>query len=81
MIKLTMPDGSVREYEKGIKAIDVAKSISEGLARVILAASYNDKTIDLQQELNEDGTIKFLKFEDEEGKHAFWHTSSHILAQ
>lgn len=81
MIKLTMPDGSVREYENGIKAIDVAKSISEGLARVILAASYNDKTIDLQQELNEDGTIKFLKFEDEEGKHAFWHTTSHILAQ
>lgn len=81
MIKLTMPDGSVREYEKGIKAIDVAKSISEGLARVILAASYNDKTIDLQQELNEDGSIRFLKFEDEEGKHAFWHTSSHILAQ
>ena len=81
MIKLTLPDGSIREYENGIKAIDVAKSISEGLARVILAASYNDKTIDLQQELTEDGTIKFLKFEDEEGKHAFWHTSSHIMAQ
>lgn len=81
MIKLTMPDGSIREYENGIKAIDVAKSISEGLARVILAASYNDKTIDLEQKLNEDGAIKFLKFEDEEGKHAFWHTTSHILAQ
>lgn len=81
MIKLTLPDGSVREYEKGIKAIDVAKSISEGLARSILAASYNDETIDLQKSLDQDGTIKFLKFEDEEGKHAFWHTTSHILAQ
>ncbi len=81
MIKLTMPDGSIREHEKGTKAIDVAKGISDGLARVVLAAKFNDDVISLQQELNEDGNIKFVKFEDEEGKLAFWHTSSHILAQ
>jgi threonyl-tRNA synthetase len=81
MIKVTMPDMSVREYESGIKAIDVAKSISEGLARSVVAASYNGNVISLQDKLNEDGNIKFLKFEDKEGKHVFWHTSSHIMAQ
>jgi threonyl-tRNA synthetase len=81
MIKVTMPDMSVREYESGIKTIDVAKSISEGLARSVVAASYNGNVISLQDKLNEDGNIKFLKFEDKEGKHVFWHTSSHIMAQ
>ena len=80
MIKITLPDKSVREYEKGIKAIDVAKSISEGLARNIVGAVYNRETIGLQTKLNEDGNIKFLKFEDKEGKDVFWHTSSHIMA-
>lgn len=80
MIKLTLPDGSIREYENGIKVIDAAKSISEGLARSIVGASFNGKTIGLQEEINEDGSIKFLKFEDKEGKHVFWHTSSHIMA-
>lgn len=81
MIKITFPDNNVREYEAGIAAADVAKSISEGLARNVVGAVYNGKTIGLQEEMNEDGTIKFLKFEDEEGKHIFWHTSSHIMAQ
>lgn len=81
MIKLTMPDGSAREYESGVLAIDVAKSISEGLARVILAAEFNGKVVDLSAKLEEDGNIKFLKFDDEGGKSAMWHTSSHILAQ
>jgi len=81
MIKLTMPDGSAREYESGILAIDVAKSISEGLARVILAAEFNGKVVDLSSKLEEDGDIKFLKFDDAGGKSAMWHTSSHILAQ
>ena len=81
MIKIKFPDGSVREYEAGISAADVAKSISEGLARSVVGAVYNGKTIGLQEEIKEDGTIKFLKFEDEEGKHIFWHTSSHIMAQ
>ena len=81
MIKLTMPDNSVREYEDGIIALDVAKSISEGLARSVVGAFYNGETIGLKDAIKEDGTIKFLKFEDKEGKHVFWHTSSHILAQ
>lgn len=81
MIKLTLPDGSVREYESGIKAIDVVKSISEGLARSVVGGSLNGKNIGLQETINEDGNIKFLKFEDKDGKNIFWHTSSHILAQ
>lgn len=80
MIKLTLPDNSVREYQEGIKALEVAKDISEGLGRAVVGAVYNDKTIGLLETINEDGTIKFLKFEDKEGKHVFWHTSSHILA-
>ena len=81
MIKLTLPDGSVREYESGVKAIDVVKSISEGLARSVVGGIYNGKNIGLQETITEDGNIKFLKFEDKEGKNIFWHTSSHILAQ
>lgn len=81
MIKLTLPDNSVREYEAGVSAADVVKSISEGLARSVVGAVYNGKTIGLKEEIKEDGTIKFLKFEDKEGKHIFWHTSSHIMAQ
>ena len=81
MIKIKFPDNNVREYEAGISAAEVAKSISEGLARNVVGAVYNGKTIGLQEEIKEDGSIKFLKFEDEEGKHIFWHTSSHIMAQ
>ena len=80
MIKIKFPDKSVREYEKGIKALEVAKSISEGLARNVVGAVYNGETIGLQTALNEDGNIRFLKFEDKEGKDIFWHTSSHIMA-
>ena len=80
MIKITLPDNSVREYEKGTKALDVAKSISEGLARNVVGAIYKGETIGLQDTLNEDGNIKFVKFEDREGKDIFWHTSSHIMA-
>lgn len=81
MIKITLPDHSVREYEDGVLALDVAKSISEGLARNVVGAEFNGKTIGLKDQLKEDGNIKFLKFEDKEGKHVFWHTSSHIMAQ
>ncbi len=81
MKKLTLPDNSVREYESGVSAYDVVKSISEGLARNVVGAVYNGKTIGLQEKINEDGNIKFLKFEDKEGKQIFWHTSSHIMAQ
>ena len=80
MIKLTMPDNSIREYEDGIQAMDVAKSISDGFARSVVGAVYNGVTIGLKDVIKEDGSIKFLKFEDKEGKHIFWHTSSHIMA-
>ncbi|WXR61615.1 threonine--tRNA ligase [Peptostreptococcaceae bacterium AGR-M142] len=80
-IKITLKDGSVKEYEKGISVMDIAKSISEGLARVILAAKVNDEVVDLYHQVNEDSSLELLKFEDEEGKDAFRHTSSHILAQ
>jgi threonyl-tRNA synthetase len=81
MIKVTLPDGSIREYEKNIKVVEVAKSISEGLARVILGAIVNGKKVGLDYEINEDSTIKLLKFEDKEGQDIFRHTSSHIMAQ
>lgn len=81
MIKLTLPDKSVREYESGVSAYDVVKSISEGLARNVLGAVYNGSTIGLKEQINEDGAIKFVKFEDKEGKQVFWHTTSHIMAQ
>ena len=81
MIKITLKDGSTKEYEKGIKAIDIAKDISEGLARVLIAAEIDGKTEDLNYVLEKDATINFLKFEDKGGKSAYWHTSSHILAQ
>lgn len=81
MIKLTLPDKSVREYESGVSAYDVVKSISEGLARNVLGAVYNGSTIGLKEQINEDGAIKFVKFEDKEGKQIFWHTTSHIMAQ
>ncbi|MCT4585211.1 MAG: threonine--tRNA ligase [Peptostreptococcaceae bacterium] len=80
-IKITLKDGSIKEYEQGISVMDIAKSISEGLARVILAAKVNDEVVDLYHQVNEDSSLELLKFEDEEGKDAFRHTSSHILAQ
>jgi len=81
MIKVTLPDGSIREVEKGTKVIDVAKSISDGLARVIVGAMVNGKKAGTEDAILEDCTIQLLKFEDEEGQDIFRHTSSHILAQ
>ena len=81
MIKITFPDGSVREFEKGVTAYQVAESISPRLAGDSLAAGVNDKTVDIREAINEDASIKFYKWDDTEGKHAFWHTSSHILAE
>lgn len=79
-IKITLPDGSVREYEKGIRVLDVTKDISEGLARVALGAVVNGETMGMQETINEDASFKVVKFEDKEGKEIFWHTSSHIMA-
>jgi threonyl-tRNA synthetase len=81
MIKVTLKDGSVKEYEKGISIMDVAKSISEGLARSIVGASVNAKVVGLDYKLNEDADLSLYKFDDVEGKEIFRHTSAHILAQ
>ncbi len=81
MIKVTFPDGSVHEFEKGVKILDVAISISEGFARNVLGAVVNDDVIKgLSETLKEDCAVKFVKFEDKEGKEIFWHTSSHVMA-
>lgn len=81
MIKITFPDGSVREFEKGISALQIAQSISSGLAREVLAASVNGETWDLTRPINEDSTINLLKWEDDEAKHAYWHSSAHLMAE
>lgn len=80
MIRITLPDGSVREYEKGIKVYDVTKDISEGLARVAMGAVVNEKIRGMQESIDEDSNFKVVKFEDPEGKKIFWHTSAHIMA-
>jgi threonyl-tRNA synthetase len=81
MISIIFPDSSVKKFEKGTKVIDVAKSISEGLARKVISASFNKETCELQTKLDVDGNIKFYTWDDDEGKQAFWHSSAHILAQ
>ena len=81
MIKITLPDGSVREFEEGVKVIDVAKDISDGLARVVVGATVNGETKGLMEEIQEDSEVSLLKFEDEQGQEIFRHTSAHILAQ
>ncbi|MDL2222702.1 threonine--tRNA ligase [Bacteroidales bacterium OttesenSCG-928-M11] len=81
MINITFPDGSVRQYQKGITAWQVAESISPRLAQDVLAAGINGETWDLTRPINEDASIKLYKWEDEEGKHAFWHSSAHLMAE
>ena len=81
MIKITIPDGSIREYEAGINALQVAESISPRLAKEILACGVNGETKELNFPINEDASLVLYKWEDEEGKHAFWHTSAHLMAE
>jgi threonyl-tRNA synthetase len=81
MINITFPDGNVRQYEKGTTAMNVAKSISEGLARNILAAKVNGEVRDLNRPIDTDATITFLKWDDKEGKATFWHSSAHLMAE
>lgn len=81
MINITFPDGAVKQYEQGITSMQIAKSISEGLARRILAAEVNGEVRDLSRPVNEDATIKFLTWEDEKGKSTFWHSSAHLMAE
>ncbi len=81
MIKITLPDNSVREYEEGISGYEIAKDISPRLAKEVLSVTVNDELWDLQRPIKSDATIKLHKWDDEEGKHAFWHSSAHLLAE
>lgn len=81
MINITFPDGAVRQYEQGSSSMDIAKSISEGLARKILAAEVNGEVWDLSRPLNNDASVKFLNWDDEKGKSTFWHSSAHLMAE
>lgn len=81
MIKITFPDGSVREYAKGTTSMQIAESISQRLAQEVLAAKVNGQIWDLTRPVNEDATIELLKWEDEDGKHAYWHSSAHLMAE
>ncbi len=81
MINITFPDGRINQYESGITAMEIAKSISEGLAKKILVADFNDKVIDLSRPITEDGHIKLLTWDDSEGKNTFWHSSAHLMAE
>src|SRR6185503_10587521 len=81
MINVTFPDGATRQYEKGITSMDIAKSISEGLARKVLAASVNGQIWDASRPINEDVSLKLLTWDDNEGKSTFWHSSAHLMAE
>jgi len=81
MITVTFPDGNQRTYDKGTTAMDVAMSISHGLARNILSGTYDGQTIELNDPLTTDGTLQFFTWNDDGGKKAFWHSSAHVLAQ
>jgi threonyl-tRNA synthetase len=81
MIKITLPDGSIREYEAGSSAMDIAKSISEGLARKVLAASINGEVWDAGRPIQQDSSLKLLTWDDTEGKSTFWHSSAHLMAE
>ena len=81
MINITFPDGAMREYENGVTALEIARSISEGLARKIIAANVNGKTWDATRAIHEDATIKLLTWNDAEGKSTFWHSTAHVMAE
>jgi threonyl-tRNA synthetase len=81
MINIKFPDGSVKQFESGVTPLQIAESISAGLARQVLAASFNDEEWDISRPVCSDGEIRLFKWEDDEGKHAFWHTSAHLLAE
>ena len=81
MIKITFPDNTVKEFEKGITALEIAQGISSRLAREVLAATVNGETWDLTRPIDGDASINLLKWEDDEGKHAYWHSSAHLMAE
>ena len=81
MVKITFPDGTVREYEQGVTGLQIAESISPALARNVVSCGVNGETVELNRPINEDASVELYKFEDEQGKHTFWHTSAHLLAE
>ena len=81
MVKITFPDGTVREYEQGVTGLQIAESISPALARNVVSCGVNGETVELDRPINEDASVELYKFEDEQGKHTFWHTSAHLLAE
>ena len=81
MIKITFPDGSVREYEAGITGLEIAQSISQRLAQDVLACGVDGETVELNRPIHQDASVVLYKWEDAEGKHAFWHTSAHLMAE
>lgn len=81
MIKITFPDASVREYEKGVTGLEIAQSISQRLAQEVLAVNVNGETWDLTRPIEKDAAVNLLKWDDEEGKHAYWHSSAHLMAE
>ncbi len=81
MIKIKFPDNTVREYSEGITSLEIAKSISHSFANEVIAATVNDNIWDVTRPINFNATIKLHKWEDDEGKHAFWHSSAHLMAE
>ena len=81
MVKITFPDGTVREYEQGVTGLQIAESISPALARNVVSCGVNGETVELNRPINEDASVELYKFEDEQGKYTFWHTSAHLLAE
>ena len=81
MINITFPDGAVRQYQNGITALEIAKSISEGLARKVLAADLSGEILDATRPIDKDTSIKFLTWDDAGGKSTFWHSSAHLMAE
>ena len=81
MIKITFPDNSVKEFESGITPLQIAESISPRLAQEVLAATVDGQEWDLSRSINADAAVKLFKWDDPEGKHAFWHSSAHLLAE
>ena len=80
-VKISLPDGSIKEFERGVSAMDVAKSISEGLARNVLSAKVNGEVWDANRPITEDSSVNLLTWKDEDGKSTMWHSSAHLMAE
>ena len=81
MINITFPDGSVKEFESGISGLGIAKALSNSLAKQVLAVTVNEEVWDLSRPIEKDAAIKLHKWDEEEAKHAFWHSSAHLMAE